>query len=334
MKREYAILLGSFLAALSISSAAGQTALTGSADSGNAAAMNATPSAYILGPNDKISIRTNDVEEVKYDVRIGQDGRVTLPQIGQLTAVGLTTEQLQKEIATRLEKYVRRPDVTVEIFEFHSQPISVIGAVKAPGVYQVEGRKTLAEVLAMAGGTNESASYQVKITRRPEWGMLPLSGATLDATSRCSVAEVDLKVLTEALDPRQNIEVRPNDVISVPRAAMIYVAGEVKHAGPVVLTERRNISVLQALSDAEGLATDAAPQKTRILRLVPQSERRAEILVDVRKIYEGKANDVPLQPEDILFIPTNQSKKALVRTLEALITTGSGVAVYRSATLF
>jgi protein involved in polysaccharide export with SLBB domain len=115
---------------------------------------------------------------------------------------------------------------------------------------------------------------------------------------------------------------------------MIYVAGEVKHAGPVVLTERRNISVLQALSDAEGLATDAAPQKTRILRLVPQSERRAEILVDVRKIYEGKANDVPLQPEDILFIPTNQSKKALVRTLEALITTGSGVAVYRSATLF
>jgi hypothetical protein len=56
--------------------------------------------------------------------------------------------------------------------------------------------------------------------------------------------------------------------------------------------------------------------------------------VDVRKIYEGKANDVPLQPEDILFIPTNQSKKALVRTLEALITTGSGVAVYRSATLF
>jgi polysaccharide export outer membrane protein len=224
--------------------------------------------------------------------------------------------------------------VTVEIFEFHSQPISVIGAVKAPGVYQVEGRKTLAEVLAMAGGTNESASYQVKITRRPEWGMLPLSGATLDATSRCSVAEVDLKVLTEALDPRQNIEVRPNDVISVPRAAMIYVAGEVKRAGPVVLTERQSISVLQALSDAEGLATDAAPQKTRILRLVPQSERRAEILVDVRKIYEGRANDVPLQPEDILFIPTNQSKKALVRTLEALITTGTGVAVYRSATLF
>jgi len=334
MRRKYAILLGSFLAALSTVSAAGQTALTTSADSGNAAAIKASSSAYVLGPNDKISIRTNDVEETKYEVRIGLDVRVTLPQIGQLTAVGLSVEQLQKEIATRLEKYVRRPDVTVEISEFHSQPISVIGAVKTPGVYQVEGRKTLAEVLAMAGGTNESASYQVKITRRPEWGILPLSGATLDATSRCSVAQVDLKVLTEALDPQQNIEVRPNDVISVPRAATIYVAGEVKRAGPVALTERRNISVLQALSDAEGLAPDAAPQKTRILRLEPQSERRVEILVDVRKIYEGRANDVPLQSEDILFIPTNQSKKALVRALEALITTGSGVAVYRSATLF
>ena len=165
-------------------------------------------------------------------------------------------------------------------------------------------------------------------------GYVPLAGATLDATSRCSVAQVDLKVLTEALDPRQNIEVRPNDVISVPRAAMIYVAGEVKRAGPVVLTERQSISVLQALSDAEGLAPDAAPRKTRILRLVPRSERRVEILVDVRKIYEGTANDVPLQSDDILFIPTNQSKKALVRTLEALITTGTGVAVYRSATLF
>jgi polysaccharide export outer membrane protein len=334
MRRKYAILLGSFLAALSTVSAAGQTALTTSADSGNGAAIKASSSAYVLGPNDKISIRTNDVEETKYEVRIGQDGRVTLPQIGQLTAVGLSVEQLQKEIATRLEKYVRRPDVTVEISEFHSQPISVIGAVKTPGVYQVEGRKTLAEVLAMAGGTNESASYQVKITRRPEWGILPLSGATLDATSRCSVAQVNLKVLTEALDPQQNIEVRPNDVISVPRAAMVYVAGEVKRAGPIVLTERRNISVLQALSDAEGLASDAAPQRTRILRLVPQSEKRVEILVDVRKIYEGRANDVPLQSEDILFIPTNQSKKALMRTLEALIATGTGVVVYRSATLF
>ena len=97
MKREYAILLGSFLAALLISSATAQTTLTGSADSGNAAAVNAAPSAYILGPNDKISIRTNDVEEVKYEVRIGQDGRVTLPQIGQLTAIGLTVSNCRKK---------------------------------------------------------------------------------------------------------------------------------------------------------------------------------------------------------------------------------------------
>ena len=305
-----------------------------SADPPSAAGVIATRPAYRLGPNDKIIIRTNDIDEVKHEVRITQDGIITLPNIGQVQASGVTAEQLRKEIASRLAKYVRRPDVAVEIVEFHRQPVSVIGAVMNPGVHQVEGHKTLAEVLALAGGASENAGYQLKITRRAAWGAIPLPGAKFDPASKSSIAELDLKVLTEALDPEKNIEVRPDDVISVPRAAMVYVTGEVKKPGGIVLAaERRNLSVLQALALSDGTSPTAAPQKARILRSVANSETRTEIPIDLKSMFAGKSEDMPLQSEDILFIPTtqSQSRKALARIAEAAISTVAGVLIYRSA---
>jgi polysaccharide export outer membrane protein len=205
----------------------------------------------------------------------------------------------------------------------------VIGAVKNPGVHQLQGHKTLVEVLSLAGGLDAAAGPKVKITRRLEWGHIPLKNAVADPTGQFAVAEVSLKAILDAKNPEENIVMRPNDVVSVPRAEMVYVGGQVLKAGGFVLNERETISVLQALTLAGGLDRAASPQHARILRSVRPGEERAEMAVDLRKIMEGRATDIPLRPEDILFVPASVPKKAAIRALEAAIQMGTGAVIWR-----
>src|SRR2546425_367316 len=287
----------------------------------------------VLGPNDQITIRALDAEEISDKTfRVSSSGDLTLPMIGTLKAAGLTVGQLESEVASALQKYIRHPKVAISVTEFHSQPVSVIGDVTTPGIVQLQGKKTLVEVLSMAGGLRNDSGQSVMITRQKEWGSLPLPGARTDATEQFSVAEVKLKDVLDARNPEQNIMIRPNDIISVPRAEIVYVLGAVKRAGRFVLNERDALSVLQAVSLAEGLERTAAPQKAKILRISPGATRRAEVLLDLKKIFSGQTADVILQPDDILFIPDSAQKRAVLRTLEALMsigtTAGAGVILY------
>ena len=193
-------------------------------------------SSYILGPDDQITIRAATAEEIAAEpIRIDMSGFIRVPMAGRLRAAGLTVEQLEAELAGRLKNYIWDPDVTVGITEFRSQPVSVIGAVKNPGVHQLQGHKTLVEVLSLAGGLDAAAGPKVKITRRLEWGHIPLKNAVADPTGQFAVAEVSLKAILDAKNPGENIVMRPNDVVSVPRAEMVYVAGQVQKAGGFTL---------------------------------------------------------------------------------------------------
>jgi polysaccharide export outer membrane protein len=143
------------------------------------------------------------------------------------------------------------------------------------------------------------------------------------------VADVDLASILEARNPAENIEVKPNDVITVPRGQLVYVMGQVKQPGGFVLRQRETLSALQALALAQGLGTAAKPQDARILRTVEGAPQRTEVYVDLQKILQGKTSDVPLQPNDVLFIPNNVPKSAMLRGLESAIQIGTGVAIYR-----
>jgi polysaccharide export outer membrane protein len=184
-------------------------------------------------------------------------------------------------------------------------------------------------MLAMAGGIRQDAGYSIRITRQLEWGCIPLPGAQLDASGKYSVAEVNLRKIMDAKTPEENIQIFPHDVISVPKAEMVYVIGEVHRSGGFVLGEHQSISVLQALSLAEGLNTGADPRHAKILRLKPEADQREELRVDVKDALNGKKPDFPLQGEDILFIPGSTGKKAALRGLEAAIQTGTGLAIWR-----
>ena len=287
-----------------------------------------TTSAGLLGPDDQITIRVADEDEISdKPVRISSTGYITLPLAGKIHAAGLTVEQLEAEITERMKTYLNEPAVSVTRMEMRSQPVSVIGAVTTPGVHQLQGRKTLIEMLSMAGGLKEEAGYSATITRRLEWGRIPLAGAADDPTGEFSIAEIPLRDLTEGKNPALNISIMPNDVISVAKAQMVYVIGDVGKAGAIVLDRRQQVTVLQAMSLASGLTKTAKAKEAKILRLDPASAKRTELPIDLTALLAGKIDDVTMQPEDILYVPSGTDKKLSIRVLESVIGVGTGVAI-------
>jgi polysaccharide export outer membrane protein len=289
-----------------------------------------TATTYVLGPDDVIALKALDADEISNpSIRIDPSGYISLPMLGRVAAGGLTVQALEKDLSTRLRTYVREPVVAVSVVEYRSQPVSVIGTVGQPGVHQLEGRKTLIEILAKAGGLRPEAGNTIKITRRAEWGLIPLPSAVKDPSGQFSVAQVKVKSIMQATNPEENILIKPNDVISVPRAELVYVIGDVKKPGGFILSERGSISGLQALAMADGFAPTAAPKRAMIIRQ-PPGAKRIEIPANLRDILSGKQSDVELLPDDILFVPTNATKSALVRAVQTAIQATTSAIVYRA----
>ena len=284
---------------------------------------------YLLGPQDQLAIRISEFEEAPIaPMRIDPAGNIDLPLIGPVHAAGLTVPELRTQLTSKFSKYIRGPVVSVSVVDFHSQPVTVIGEVKQPGVHQVEGPKRLLEIISMAGGLTETAGSKVTITRETASGPIPLPETRTDLSGRYTVAEIDLGVLIASGAPSKNIIIRPNDVIAVSTADLVYVLGEVKKPGGYTLHSHTSVSVLEALGMAEGLEKTASPKKAWILRVVGDGKDRAEIPTDVAKIMEGKSPDVPLRSKDILVIPNNLPRAAAVKGLDAAIQLGTGVLIY------
>jgi polysaccharide export outer membrane protein len=289
----------------------------------------AQPENYVLGPGDQISVWALGAEEISNKpITIDPDGGIDLPLVGRVQAGGRSIQQLKADLVQKLRVFVREPEVSITTVEYRSQPISVMGAVKEPGVKQLQGSKSLFEVLSMAGGPTPDAGPKVLITRSLEYGPVPLASAKTDPSGRFSVGEVSLQGVLAADHPQDNIVVRPNDVITVPRGEMVYVIGEVNKPGGFVLNDKESMSVLQALSLAGGTTRYAAPGSARVLR--PGNDgNRTELALNLRQVLAGRANDVPLRSQDILFVPNSATKNATLRAIEAGIQIGTGVLIWR-----
>ena len=288
-----------------------------------------TSPAYVLGPDDEITVRVLDVDEIDGTAaRIDPSGNLDLPLVGKVKVAGESVSQLEAALTQKLAKYVRDPQVSVTVSDYKSQPVSVLGAVNTPGTYNLTGPTTLAQVLSKAGGLRNDAGNTVNITRSQTWGAIPLPNAKIDASGQFTTADVNVKSLMDAKNPRDNIMMQPTDVISVPRADLVYVVGAVNKPGGFVLNERENMSVLQAVSMSEGLTKTSSPKGAKILR-GGMTEGRKEIPVNLSKILSGNQPDVPLLANDILFVPTSGVKSAGYRVLEAAIQTGTGIAIFR-----
>ena len=276
---------------------------------------------FCLGPDDVILIRAIDAEEIsEKPIKIGADGFISLPMIGRFKAAGLTTTEVQRVITDRLKRLFVNPDVSVSVVETHSQPVTVVGAVKNPGVLQLQGRKTLMEILSAAGGPLDDAGYTLQITRPSASGPLPLPDAHQDATGAYSIADVDLDAIMKGRDPAANIAIKPNDLITVPKARMVYVIGEVLKPGSIALADQKPLTVIQAVAIVSGFTKTAKTSEAKILRVTPGSASRTEVPVNLKLLLAGRGGDVSLQPEDILYVP-NSLKKDVGLRAAATITT-------------
>jgi polysaccharide biosynthesis/export protein len=288
------------------------------------------PTAYVLGPDDQITIHALLVPEIaEKAIRIESDGWINLPLAGRVMAGGITASQLEQAIVERLKVYVEQPQVSIDVTEMKSQPVSVLGAVKSPGVYQLRGPKSLVEVLSLAGGVEADAGYSVRIARRVDEGAAPLPNPQRDATGQFVVAEVGLEDVMDGRHVASALAIEPHDVITVPRARLVYAIGEVKKPGGFVLREKQTVSVLQVLALAEGLSRTAGGGSARVLRPNPAGGQREEIPVNLNQLMAGKCADVTLQADDILFVPNSLAKSGLVRAMEAAIQVGTGMAIWR-----
>jgi len=264
---------------------------------------------YVLGPNDQVLVRAPEVEEInERPFRIDAEGNINLPLLGRIRAGGMTVQELETDLVRRLREYVREPQVIVTVVQFRSEPVFFVGAFRNPGIYPLQGRRTLVEMLTALGGLQANASRHIKVTRRAEYGGIPLPNAIVDPEKKTSTVEISMGSLRENVNPAEDILLQPYDVISVEGAESIYMNGQVGRVGSLELGERDSISILQALTLSGGFARDANRSKVRVLRPIENTNRRAEIDINVNTVLEGKANDFPLLPNDMLYVPRSYSR--------------------------
>lgn len=351
-----------------------------------------TPHDYIIGAGDTLSIDVFDVKELSRDVRVSQTGTIGLPLVPlRLHVKGLTETQAEQKISEVLQAngLVSHPEVSVAVKDRKSKPITVVGAVPRPMVYQAERPVTLLEVLAEAGGVANDAGDTAIVTR-PAWdpsdateapamitedvippadqnAVAPVAGSQVlpsgAVTSTPSIAPavsapafttapgtadkssttpaqasalsntitVNLNELMESGDAANNVILQAGDIVTVPHAGIVYVLGAIlKPGGYVLANDRSQMTALKMLALSGGVNRTAKSDQAVIIRRDLQGQQH-EQMIDLKKIVKRQAEDVQLQPSDILYVPESTAKQVLLKASELAVSLGSSVALYRVA---
>ncbi|MFQ6082947.1 MAG: SLBB domain-containing protein [Candidatus Aminicenantia bacterium] len=249
-------------------------------------------SEYQIGPKDLLEINVFELKELNTTVRVSEDGSITLPLLGEIQVTGLTKTQLEKKLCELLEeKYLNDAQVTIFIKEYQSKRVSVLGAVKTPGTYELVGRKTLLQIISQAGGLTNDAGDKIFVLRQYRNG----------ETASLKI-EVDELILNG--NPKFNIPLQPGDIINIPpeKIVYIYVFGQVRNPGALEVKKAKMITLLQAIAQAGGFTERASKGKVLIKRK-DESGRERRIKVNVKNIIKGKKKDIPLKENDVIYVP-------------------------------
>jgi polysaccharide biosynthesis/export protein len=277
--------------------------------------------AYRIGAGDLLEIKVFGVDLLNRQVRVDSRGLISLPHLNEPINVQCLTEpELAQLLETKYAKLIRAPHVDVSIKEYQSQPVAVIGAVKQAGRFQLQRRVRLLELLTYAGGPSDGAGTTINVLHDEE-----MTSCSYDPSPRPLFQTVTLKALLEGR-PEANFYVQPGDIITIPNADLIFVAGNVAKPGPQPITERMTIT--KAIALAGGIKPDTAKDKIRIIRQNPGTAD-TEIAVDLTAIEKKKADDVVLHTNDVIMVPdSNSTAKNVLRTMLGTIGVGLGNAPF------
>ncbi|MBL8177158.1 MAG: polysaccharide biosynthesis/export family protein [Bryobacterales bacterium] len=275
--------------------------------------------AQKIGPNDLIAVSVYDAPELTRTVRVSTDGLIRLPMLKErIQASGRMPPELETTIAESLirENILIAPVVTVTMVEYHSRPINVIGSVKRPLTFQAVGGATLLDAITRAEGLSSDAGPEILVSRTQSGE----NGAPATIIQR-----IPVKGLIDEADPELNVRLFGGEEIRVPEAGKIFVVGNVRRPGAYPVEDSSGTSVLKLLALSEGLLPYTAKQAF-IYRKEHSSSAKHEIPIEISRIIDRKSPDVPLQANDILYIPDNKGKRMTISTLEKLAGFGSATA--------
>jgi polysaccharide biosynthesis/export protein len=242
-----------------------------------------------IGSRDVLEIKVVQDPTLNARLTVTDDGRINMGLIGKIDVGGLTPSQAEARIKSLLEsKYMTRADVSVQVVEYGSKPISVVGAVMRPGSIGVSGNITLVQAITAAGGLGQGYGRTLYVLRTAQNGL----------TEQLAIDIEDLMVNG---NPDLNIPLSPNDVVNVQMDTpiTIYVFGEVMHPGTVTFRRSQTPTLLQAIAGAGG-PTDRASSSVRINRTV--NGKSSSLVRNYRSIAEGRKQDEPLQDGDTIWL--------------------------------
>jgi len=247
-------------------------------------------SAIAIGPGDLLDLSVFDVPELVLKVRVDVNGCVSIAFLGDLKLAGMTVGNAQRLIARELvaRQLVKDPQVSIFIEEFATQGITVYGEVNAPGIYPLMGPHHLYDVISAAGGLTLKSGRTVTV----------LHAGQSDHPEVVALANINA---TENPLEHANVPIYPGDTVVVSKAGMVYVLGEVNKPGGFLMEDNTSISVLKATALAGGTTKLASLKGSLILRKSLAGTTQTRIPLD--KIYHGKAQDLQLHAEDIVFVP-------------------------------
>lgn len=275
-----------------------------------AAAPSADQSHYFISPGDVLDVSVFGAPDLSEKAAVNSSGDIYMPLVNYVHIAGLHVEDAQTAVEQAYFKkgVLKFPHVSIVITSF-SSGVVLMGEVGRPGIYPIVGSGRLFDILAEAGGTTQNAGQLVTITHKD------------GGTPQTVFLTNDPMKSQEA-----NVIVQQGDTIIVSKAGVIYVVGEVLAPNGFLMDEKGQYTVMKAVAMAHGLAKFAKPSKARIVRREPGGEQ--EIPVPLDKILISKVPDIPMQSNDILFIPSSKGKQAAARTVDVAVALASGLAFY------
>jgi polysaccharide export outer membrane protein len=265
--------------------------------------------ALVLGTGDLVAVSVYDAPELTRTIRVEPDGTIRLPLLAEgVKAAGLMPRELEVGLsqALRSEEILVDPVVKITVVEYHSRPISVMGAVRKPLTFQADGVVTLLDALSRAEGLADDAGVEILVTQND------------------AIRHVSVKELLSGADPAVNLRLTGNEEIRVPIAGKIFVLGNIRKPGAFPVRSSEDSTVLKMVALSEGLMPFS--QKTAYVVRRREGEKPLEIPIELAKIMERKSPDVALEMGDILYVPDNKARRSTMSIVDRLAGFGSATA--------
>jgi polysaccharide export outer membrane protein len=312
---------------------------------------------YELGPGDVISISVSGVRQFEQSVRISNSGRVRVPYVGVMFVAGMTPVQAEQEIARQIRDHelVTEPIVRVQVVEYHARPTFVVGAVTTPGQFIITGEMYVLDLISKSGGLTVAAGdkaflYRRMPRQRPQTGarlvgvaempekppsvpaVTPILASATGAEPnppaappadpgqpKPEIIELNLTQLRSGEHPEMNLRLEGGDVLYVPRRKLnnIYIIGDVSNPGAYDMPPRARYTAAQAIILTGGPLKTAKMSKAFLMRYDENGVRQA-LPVNFKDILEGKQPDIPVRPDDIIFVPNSTAKTIGIGILDMI----------------